>query len=221
MLKPSPLVDQAVAYLRGEIESGRWPVGSKLPGETTLARTLGVGRTTVREALSALAGAGMVRARQGAGVFVLADRPADDWLQRAAVADVYEVRMMLEVQAAGLAAQRRTPADVAALRDALAARRDAADRDDAAFVDADVALHGAVVTAAGNPALTALFGEFTPVLRGALVDLVALLGLRTTDRTPGDTSHAALVDAIERGDAAAATAVLQDELGRTLEHLRA
>src|SRR5204863_9149285 len=121
--------------------------GTKLPGETTLAATLGVGRSTVREALRALAGAGLVQPRQGAGVFVIATEPAADLgarLRRAAVTDVYEVRMMVETQAARLAAERRTPADLEALDAALAGRRAATTGSDAEFIDADIALHAAV-----------------------------------------------------------------------------
>ncbi|MBX6381379.1 MAG: FadR family transcriptional regulator [Microbispora sp.] len=222
-LHRSPLVDQAVERLREQITEGRWPVGTRLPGETTLAKTLGVGRSTVREALRALAGAGLVQARQGAGVFVIADRPAEDWtarLRRAAVTDVYEVRMLVEVQAARLAARRRTPDDVAALRAALEARRAAARGDDAAFVDADIALHAAVVAAAHNPVLTDLFAEFVPRLREGLIALVDLLGLRADDPNPGDDTHAAFVEAVERGDAEAAGHVLQAELEQTLDRLR-
>ncbi|MEW9528172.1 FadR/GntR family transcriptional regulator [Microbispora sp. NPDC049125] len=222
-LRPSPLVDQAVETLRAQIAGGAWPVGTRLPGETTLARTLGVGRSTVREALRALAGAGLVRARQGAGVFVVATSPVEDWrtrLRRAAVTDVYEVRMLVEVQAARLAALRRTPDDLTALDAALHARHEAARADDAAFVDADIALHAAVVAAAHNPVLTDLFAEFVPALRQGLIDLVELLDLRAHDPGPGADSHAALVHAVRLGDAEAAGHVLQDELDRTLERLR-
>ncbi|MER7970563.1 GntR family transcriptional regulator, partial [Streptomyces sp. NPDC096080] len=131
-LRPSPLVEQAADRLRARITDGHWPVGTRLPGETTLAKELGVGRSTVREALRALAGAGLVRPRQGAGVFVIATAPAADWptrLRRAAVTEVYEVRTAVEVHAARLAARRRTPADVTALQAALAARRAAAAAD--------------------------------------------------------------------------------------------
>ncbi|MEU8057826.1 FadR/GntR family transcriptional regulator [Microbispora bryophytorum] len=222
-LRRSPLVDQAVESLREQIAEGRWPVGTRLPGETTLATTLGVGRSTVREALRALAGAGLVQARQGAGVFVIATSPAEDWtarLRRAAVADVYEVRMLVEVQAARLAARRRTPDDVTALHAALEARRAAARESDAAFVDADIALHAAVVTAAHNPVLTDLFAEFVPRLREGLVALVDLLDLRAGDPNPGDHTHAAFVGAVERGDADGAGRVLQEELEQTLGRLR-
>jgi DNA-binding FadR family transcriptional regulator len=274
-LRPSPLVEQAAERLREQITGGQWPVGTKLPGETTLATLLGVGRSTVREALRALAGAGMVRTRQGAGVFVIAERPVQDWparLRRAALADVYEVRVMLEVQAARLAAVRRTPEDVAALRTALAVRTAAADEihgpagtegadgtdgsdapdtppadpaadsdggrgsDDragsgegpgrtsggpgAAFIDADIALHTAVVAAAYNPVLTDLFAEFAPVLRENMLALLDLMDVRAHDEEHGEAAHSALVEAIAAGEPDRAARVLRDELSTTQAHLR-
>jgi DNA-binding FadR family transcriptional regulator len=222
-LRPSPLVEQATAHLREQITGGEWPVGTRLPGEVTLAKTLGVGRSTVREALRALAGAGLVQARQGSGVFVIATEPAEDWparLRRAAITDVYEVRIIVETQAARLAAERRTEEDVAALESALAGRARAATGDDAAFVDADIALHAAVVAAARNPVLSDLFAEFAPALRERLIDLVELLGLREHDHNPGHDTHAALVAAVARGDGESAEAVLRTELEQTLAHLQ-
>ncbi|MCZ1011562.1 FadR/GntR family transcriptional regulator [Streptomyces lydicus] len=222
-LRPSPLVEQAAQRLRDQITGGHWPVGTKLPGETTLAKTLGVGRSTVREAVRALAGAGLVQPRQGAGVFVIATEPTEDWparLRRAAVADVYEVRAMVEVQAARLASTRRTDTDIATLRSALDRRRTAAAQTDhAAFVDADIALHAAVVAAAHNPVLSDLFAEFVPALRQGLIDLVELLGLRDEDPQHGDARHAALVEAVADGDGEAASRILQTEFDGTLAQL--
>ncbi|MEU9864922.1 FCD domain-containing protein [Streptomyces sp. NPDC047971] len=222
-LRPSPLVEQATQHLRDQITGGHWPVGTKLPAETALAKTLGVGRSTVREALRALAGAGLVQARQGSGVFVVATEPAEDWptrLRQAAITDIYEVRMLIEVEAAQLAAQRRTEDDLTVIDAALARRREAAGGDTIGFVDADIALHAAVVAAAHNPVLTGLFTEFVPVLRQALVDLVELLGLRSDEPNHGDVGHAALVDAIAQSDAEAAGTILRDELNQTLAQLR-
>ncbi|MFD4575889.1 FadR/GntR family transcriptional regulator [Streptomyces sp. NPDC058417] len=214
-VRPSPLVEQVVDRLRAQITGGHWPVGTRLPGETTLARDLGVGRSTVREALRALTGAGLLRPRQGAGVFVIATEPAEDWparLRRAAVTDVYEVRTAVEVHAARLAARRRTPEDVAAITRALDGRRAAAAHDDRAFVDADIAFHAAVVAAAHNPVLADLFTEFVPVLRAGLVDLLALTGRRAEDPNTADAAHAALLRAVAEGDAEAAAEILTQEL---------
>ncbi|MET9494943.1 FCD domain-containing protein [Streptomyces sp. NPDC006552] len=223
-VRPSPLVEQAADRLRARIAEGAWPVGARLPGETTLAKELGVGRSTVREALRALAGAGMVRARQGAGVFVTALRPVEDWparLRRAAVGDVYEVRTLVEVQAARLAAQRRTDEDVAAMRAALDGRRAAAGGPGDAFVDADVALHAAVVAAAHNPVLTDLFTQFAPALRQGLIDLLALVDVRRAEHDHGDAAHAELVEAVAAGDAERAGRVAHAELAAIQEKLAA
>ncbi|MCK9875138.1 FCD domain-containing protein [Frankia sp. AgPm24] len=224
VLRPTSLVDQATRRLREQITSGEWPVGTRLPGETTLAATLGVGRSTVREALRALSGAGLVQSRQGAGVFVIAMEPTQDWrevLRRAAVADIYEVRMLMEVQAVRLAAQRRTDLEMNSLREALDRRREAATGSDEAFVDADIALHVAVVAAARNPVLDGLFTEFVPTLRRGLIELVELLGLRAADVNHGDAAHAALVDAVVVGDGERASEILRAELEQTLALLRA
>ncbi|WP_316524519.1 FadR/GntR family transcriptional regulator [Kitasatospora brasiliensis] len=223
-LRPSPLAEQAAALLEERIRAGRWPVGGKLPGEVALAKELGVGRSTVREALHTLAAAGMVRSRQGSGVLVTADRPAGDWaarLRRAEPAHVYEVRTVVEVQAARLAATRRTEADLAALDAALAARRAAGEGegDDTAFVDADIALHTAVVAAAHNPVLDDLFAQFAPVLREQLVTLVGLFGLRAEDPNHGYGSHADLVRALRDGDPEAAGRALAAELEATRARL--
>ncbi|MGW0536399.1 FadR/GntR family transcriptional regulator [Streptomyces sp. NPDC003032] len=223
-VRPSPLVEQAATRLREQITGGQWPVGTKLPGETTLAKELGVGRSTLREALRALAGAGLVRSRQGAGVFVVATEPVADWptrLRRAAVTDVYEVRMLVEVQAARLAALRRTDEDVAAMRAALDSRRAASAAGDAEFVDADIALHAAVVAAARNPVLTDLFAEFMPALRQGLIDLLELLDVRREEADHGETAHAELVRAVEAKDAEGAARVAQAELRETLRLLLA
>ncbi|MBO2448516.1 FadR family transcriptional regulator [Actinomadura barringtoniae] len=223
-LRPSPLVEQAALHLREQITSGEWPVGTKLPGETTLAAQLGVGRSTVREAIRALAGAGLLQARQGSGVFVIATEPEEDLqtrLRRASVGDVYEIRMMIEVRAAELAAARRTDEDLAAMDRALAARGEAAGGPDEPFIDADIALHVAVVAAAHNPLLGDLFGEFLPVLREGLLDLVRLIDVPTAEGDHGRAAHTGLVEAIRARDAAGAAATIEEELRRTVAYLKA
>ncbi|MBP6686121.1 MAG: winged helix-turn-helix transcriptional regulator, partial [Leucobacter sp.] len=75
----SSLADQAADVLLARIRAGEWELGAKLPGETTLAVQLGVGRSTAREAIRQLAGLGVLSSRQGAGVFVTALDARDDW----------------------------------------------------------------------------------------------------------------------------------------------
>lgn len=222
-LRPIPLAEQAEANLRRRIVSGDWAIGTKIPGETTLAAELGVGRSTVREAVRALAAAGMVRPRQGVGVFVISATPRTeltDAISRAAIIDLYEVRAILEVEAVKLAAERRTDGDVDSLKLALQARRKAATGSDQEFVDADIALHAAVVRAAQNPVLTALFTEFIPTLRAGLIELVEVSGIRQKDPNTGDRAHSDLVGAILDGAVETAAVILHDELRATLADLR-
>lgn len=199
-VRREPLADQAAELLLARIRSGEWGLGEKLPGETTLAPQLGVGRSTVREAIRQLAGRGVLASRQGAGVFVTALDAPEDWdavLRRAGVVAVIEARVAIETEAAALAAARRTPADLRAIRRALAER--AEHRSDIeSHVDADTVFHRAIVAAAHNPVLLDLFDSFTPRLREAMIEM-----LRIRREFGGDAdqdAHAELADAIADQD---------------------
>lgn len=215
-----PLADQAAELLLDRIRSGEWALGEKLPGETTLAPQLGVGRSTVREAIRQLAGRGVVTSRQGAGVYVAALDAPEDWseiLRRADIVAVIEARIAIETEAAALAAARRTPADVRTIRRTLAARGEHRSEIES-HVDADTAFHRAIVAAAHNPILLELFDSFTPRLRAAMIDM---LRLRKEFGDDADQDvHGGLADAIADRDAVAAAQrsrahleALRDSLG--------
>lgn len=208
-----PLAEQAADLLLARIRAGEWPLGHKLPGETTLAAQLGVGRSTLREAIRVLAGKGVLASRQGAGVFVTALDVPEEWdivLRRATIAAVLEARIAIEAEAAALAALRRTPADLRAIRRALSARADqgalpagaAADRTIAGLVDADTAFHRAVLVAAHNDILTQLFDTFLPRSRTAMIDMLQIRPMAAPDED--HAAHERLADAIAARDAAAA-----------------
>ncbi|TDC82032.1 FadR family transcriptional regulator [Micromonospora sp. KC606] len=206
-------VRQTIAQLRARILGGEWPVGGRIPTEPQLVAALGVGRNTVREAVRALVHAGVLECRQGSGTYVVstdelapvvARRLTDDRM-----AEVVEVRRAFEVEAARLAALRRTPQDVAALDGALAAR-EAAWRSGRVeeFVEADAALHTAVVAAAHNGMLAELYASVGAALRSTVAQAMgdALEPERYVD-------HGRLVEAIRAGDPARAAA----EAGAFLE----
>ncbi len=199
-LRRAPLADQAADLLLSRIRDGEWQLGEKLPGETTLAPQLGVGRSTVREAIRQLAGRGVLASRQGAGVFVTALDAREEWdavLLRADIISVIEARTAIEAEAASLAAQRRTPADVRAIRKALAGRA-VHPTELAAHVDADTALHRAIVAAAHNPILLELFDGFTPRMRHAMIEM---LQIRSAFSGAADHAvHAELAAAVIDGE---------------------
>ncbi len=216
------LVERATTELRRQIQEGSWALGERLPGEMELARLLGVGRSTVREAVRTLVAAGQLEARHGAGTFVASRESVSEWdlsLRRACVADVYEVRIGLELQASELAAHRRTSEDIEAMRAAWTARQSARDR--AGFVDADLALHRAVIAATHNPVLIEVFDSFSSALRHALLDLADDHELRdAAERAATTDAHQDLIAAIAAGDAAAAQTATRANVARTLEQLR-
>lgn len=204
------LADQAAGLLLERIRAGEWQIGAKLPGETTLGPQLGVGRSTVREAIRQLAGRGVLQTRQGAGVFVTALDVSDDWdvvLRQADIAAVIEGRIAIETEAAALAAQRRTATDVRAMRRALA-RRVVAGQSTEEYVDADMVLHRTVVAAAHNIVLLELFDGFVPRVRQAMIDMLDLrpAGSPCDANASGDDqdAHAQLVQAITDRDPATA-----------------
>ncbi|RKN48317.1 FadR/GntR family transcriptional regulator [Micromonospora endolithica] len=193
-------VRETTARLRQRILGGEWPVGGRIPTEPQLVAALGVGRNTVREAVRALVHAGVLECRQGSGTYVVstdelapvvARRLTDDRM-----AEVVEVRRAFEVEAARLAALRRTPEDLAALDAALAAR-EAAWRGGrvAEFVEADVALHTAVVAAAHNPMLAELYASVGTALRSTVAH--AMGDALEPDRY---VDHSRLVEAIRAGE---------------------
>jgi len=206
------LASQAADLLLERIRSGEWHLGAKLPGETTLAPQLGVGRSTVREAIRQLAGRGVLASRQGAGVFVIALDAPEDWdavLRRADIVSVIEGRIAIETEAAALAAARRTPTELRAMRRALAER--AAHRSGIEeLVDADMAFHRSIVTAAHNPILTDLFDGFVPRSRQAMIELLRLHGEFGGD--PDQDTHASLLAAVAARDSETAAGLSRAHL---------
>lgn len=206
------LAEQAAELLLTRIREREWEIGGKLPGETTLAPQLGIGRSTAREAIRILAGRGVLTTRQGAGVFVTAtDVPAtwDAVLQRADIVAVIEARTAIEVEAAALAAGRRTSAELQALRRALGEReRRRADIDD--HVESDLAFHRGIIVAAQSPVLLELFDGFAPRSRQAMTDMLRLRG-HHGDEADHDT-HERIYEAIASRDAESAAALTRAHL---------
>ncbi|MDB5895071.1 MAG: GntR family transcriptional regulator, partial [Rhodoferax sp.] len=118
--RPRGLVSEIVENLAADIRQGQLKEGDKLPTEAEIMARFDVSRTVVREALSKLQASGLVETRHGIGTFVIAPPEAGNFKiaaeDLATVADVialHELRIRLVTEAAGLAAQRRTAANLA------------------------------------------------------------------------------------------------------------
>lgn len=209
------LVDQVIEQLRQSITSGEWPVGHRIPNEAVLVETLGVGRNTVREAVRALAHAGILQVRQGDGTYVRATSEVSGALRRLCgteLRDVLQVRRGLEVEGARLAAAHRTDDDLAELR-ALLTRRDDClrDGDTEEFARADAEFHLATVRSSHNAILVELY-------RG-LIEVVTASVAATHEQAVDVVDHGELLAHIAAGDVAEAGATAGELLDRILAAL--
>jgi DNA-binding FadR family transcriptional regulator len=153
---PANLTAELVRRLAAEIRAGRLSTGDRLPTEQALMRQAGVSRTVVREAVSALRAEGLVTTRQGVGAFV-ADPTARghvriDPAEMQSLADVLQVielRIAIESEAAGLAAERRGVEELARIQAAADAFAQAVDAGDIAVAQ-DLEFHRAIFAATSN-----------------------------------------------------------------------
>jgi GntR family transcriptional repressor for pyruvate dehydrogenase complex len=206
------MTDELFRKLEQSILQGHLARGAQFPSQKEIAVTENVSRTVVREAVARLAAQGLVTSRQGSGVFV------SDWSRYRAfqvtqeelseLADVIkllEVRLAVETEMAGLAAARRTTADIGVIRAAL--RQMEEDRDDLeAAARADGAFHLAIAHATQNE-------YYIRIVEFLGVRLVPPRNLYLRGRPEEDhqsyaatvrAEHEALLDAIVRMDTAAA-----------------
>jgi DNA-binding FadR family transcriptional regulator len=169
--KPSSLTTDLVQALGDRVRSGRLRAGAKLPTESAIVQEFGVSRTVVREAISRLQAAGMVETRHGVGTFVLGHGDAGSFriapAQLATLKDVIsvlELRIGVETESAALAAARRTPANLAALRAALKAFSEAV-RQGKDAVGPDFQFHLEIARATQN----ARYADLMATLGGTMI----------------------------------------------------
>ena len=203
-----------IEALTEEIVRGSFPPGTALPTEPELAARFDVSRTVIREAVRILASKGLVVAKQGSGVWV---QPPDTWDhldplilanrlqvgQDVTVLDhLLEVRQMLEVEVAGLAAERRTEDDLHVLRDMVMRMREAvgAGRIDE-LSTLDPCFHQALFSASGNIVMRQM--------AWVAITLIQSAGTLQPGRRPkyglppsevSQRGHEAILAAVESGD---------------------
>ncbi len=207
---------RVVDELGRRIVSGEWEPGRPLPVEGALAVEMGVSRGALREAVKAVAAKGMLHVRPRTGTRVLPpehwnylDRDVLRWQQacdpETLMRDTNGLRRIVEPEAARLAADRAGPGDIRALYGALAAMEAAAVRPGrGGYIEADIAFHGALLVASGNRLLGSL---------GRAVNVALEQTFAVSTQTPGAVeaslpAHRAVVEAIEAGDPAAASAAM-------------
>ena len=214
--------------LADEIKSGRLGPGERLPTEQELTRAAGVSRTVVREAVAALRAEGLVITRQGVGAFVSAEpqrapfRLEPERMQSLGdILNVMELRLGVEIESAGVAAERAGRAQVRAIASALEAIERASAQGKAA-VDEDLAFHRAVAEATGNPE----FARFLQFIGRHLIPRRTVTGLpeRMGGRRPYlaliQEDHRRIFEAIRAGEPKAARDAMRRHLTRSLDRYR-
>lgn len=203
-----------LAFLRGKISSGEWAVGDLIPKEPELMELIGVGKSTVREAVRSLATLGMLQTVPGVGTFVRARTPVSsilaEFLAEHDLEEVLVYRRSLEIEAAQTAAIRRSEEQLDALRASHARSLDAAAPERCNEIDRADSFHRLIVEASGSALLLDLYAGVMSVLRDASEQGRIFLG--TTPETMR-LDHGALLRAIEERsvrDAAHAMALHAD-----------
>jgi DNA-binding FadR family transcriptional regulator len=206
--RTASLAAQLVDSLRAHIAAGAWPVGTRIPPEQVLVEQLGVGRSTLREALGALVHLGLLEARVGDGTYVRASSELQSVMVRRASSaergNVLELRTVLEEYASGAAALRRSEDDLRRLRELSSDAREVnAGGDMAAIRSVDALFHRAVVQASRNDLLVEVYDH----LGTALASSLGGLPWDAEGAEEHSRLHSRLVDAIEARDETAARAI--------------
>jgi GntR family transcriptional repressor for pyruvate dehydrogenase complex len=229
MTKRKPLSTLVAESLAEKIRSGQLQPGAQLPTEAELCAEYDVSRTVVREAAARLRSEGMVVPQQGRGMFV-SDTPVprnfsipDEALRTLPeTIALLELRLSVEVESAGLCAERRTDgqaSDIRAMMDDI----DAQQADPAAVqIHYDYDFHLAIAKAAHNEFIHGFLSYLGPMIVPRFqLGYVVEPALKDSYYARIHREHEAIVDAIERQDGRAARQAMRKHLQNSLGRVRA
>jgi DNA-binding FadR family transcriptional regulator len=217
------LPSQVARMISDEILASRFKVGDRLPTERELAETFGVSRNVVREAIARLRFEGTVEPRQGSGVFVLRNQAASTLRldaeilrDRSLFANLFELRSILEVEAAGLAAARRSRKHLAAIYEALQRLYDTQGTPRA--VDADLEFHRSIARASANFYVAIFINFISEHVRASIAGANERGDAATLGRINKE-EHAAIYEAIKAKDVERARENMRRHIGKAMGRL--
>lgn len=199
------IADAVHSELERRILDGIYKPGDRLPGERSLSESLGVSRTSVREAIKRLVSKGWLITRHGGGTFVtdrLSATFTDPWSEMLAhhpqlQGDMLEFRHILESKTAYLAAERATAADLSRLDEAVMRLDEAfAGNDVGACIDADVAFHQVIAESSHNALIDHLTESLLRVIHGHITRNLENLHAKPVGWAQLETQHHAIWQAI-------------------------
>ncbi|RFM31437.1 FadR/GntR family transcriptional regulator [Chitinophaga silvisoli] len=207
------LAEEVADRINDLIVNGTYQVGEKLPNETDMMTSFGVGRSTIREAIKLLANIGILDVRHGVGSFVnelvSSREPIDVRLSKADTKHIDEVRAWLEIKMAEKAAMNRTEADIRSMAEVLQ-RRDHFGKTGQIeqSIDEDLAFHSCMAHATCNPVLEDLYKATAKHVKRYLLDTMRDTSIMTVTQQ----LHVELLDAITRQDCEQAIACIKEIL---------
>jgi DNA-binding FadR family transcriptional regulator len=212
--------EETLDRLGTAIKLGLLPPGARLPAERELCEQLGIARSTLRQALTALVQSGHLHAvrGRGGGTFVADSPPPADPPSAELIAswrDICDQRLAVELGVAVLAAERATPEDVAPLDELVRQMEDCLD-DFPVYRRADVRFHVALAEATHSPRLVTATTE----AQGAMTDVIHHIAHPPEVLAWSNAQHARLIACLERRDSATAARIMTEHLHGT-EHVLA
>lgn len=219
------LADQVRQQLENLIVGDSLLPGERLPSEKEMSAKMGVSRSVVREAVQQLTAQGLVEARTGSGIYVrhlgnhLVTEPMNLLLRsrRFGTEEILEVREVLEVKIAGLAAERAQPADIETLQLTIDALTDH-QLTPAEYAETDVAFHNRLATSAGNPLFSVLSNSINDVMIKIRLRAFSVDGIETAKRAAH--YHAAILEKVVARDVEGARRAMTAHLGEARDTLR-
>ena len=215
-VQPPTTFEETVERLGTAIKLGLLSAGSRLPPERELAEELGISRSTLRQALTALVQSGHLMAARGrgGGTFVAAAPPltVGHVPDRQKMRDVLDYRVAIETGTALLAAERAQPGDLEPMRELVGSMWEAADFE--IYRRADVRFHIAMAEVARSHRLVSAMTE----VQGDMSELIALIAHPEEVLAQSNAQHAQLVELIETHDAPGAAGLVRKHLEGT-EHI--
>ncbi len=221
-LKPAPrhkLAETVAQQLLAQVRSGIYEPGMRMPSERELMASLGVGRSTIREALNGLAVLGVIEIRHGQGAFVIQTDPATppgaltSSLAKGVTRDLLEARVAVELTIAELAARRRTPTDIREIEANVEEHASLLERDEPA-AELAARFHLELAEAAHNEVLAG----FIESVMGLLMERGPELELRRGYREWELREHEGILEAVRDGDPELAAQRMREHLGAMTRH---
>ncbi len=222
MINHQSVTEQVVAYFKENIEAGHWAIGEKIPSENVLTKTLGVSRATIRQAVSQLAGIGILETVHGKGTYLLDDQvdenkasenmiTAEDCLN---TEKVLEFRRIVESEACYIAASHVTDTFLLSLKDLLHVMVESKE-DVERFVTADITFHQKICEASQNPLLEKCMNKILEENRKS-----QQLTRRTFGYHDGIHYHELIIQALEEKNAQKAKKCMFDHLQNGINRLQ-